>query len=157
MSSEKDSSIYKSNIPFETSRIQAAAVYCSDGRFGNQFDEFMQTGLGLPRYDRLAVPGGAACIARHFSTYREEEGVTEQLKFLVEVHDLERVVLIAHQGCAFYTERLRISPLQLETQQQEDMQKAVQLVRSIGPNLQVDAFFARKRRDLTIQFEALEL
>ncbi|MCP3691204.1 MAG: hypothetical protein GY917_03325 [Planctomycetaceae bacterium] len=157
MSNAKDPSTYKSNIPFETSRIQAAAVYCSDGRFGNQFDEFMQTGLGLPRYDRLAVPGGAACIARHFSTYREEEGVTEQLKFLVEVHDLERVVLIAHQGCAFYTERLRISPLQLEAQQQEDMQKAVQLVRSIGPNLRVDAFFARKRRDLTIQFETLEL
>ena len=157
MSNENTPILFESSIPFEDSRIQAAAVYCSDGRFGNQFDEFMQNSLRLPRYDRLAVPGGAACIARHFSTYREEEGVTEQLRFLVEVHNLERVVLIAHQGCAFYTERLRISPLQLEAQQHEDMQKAVQCVRSIGPNLRVDAFFARKRRDLTIQFEVLEL
>ena len=30
--------------------------------------------LGLPRYDRLAVPGGAACLAGYFATYREEEG-----------------------------------------------------------------------------------
>ena len=157
MNSDANQSCFNSSVKYKADRIQAAAVYCSDGRFGNQFDEFMQNSLRLPRYDRLAVPGGAACIARHFSTYREEEGVTEQLRFLVEVHNLERVVLIAHQGCAFYTERLRISPLQLEAQQHEDMQKAVECVRSIGPKLREDAFFARKRRDLTIQFEVLEL
>ena len=157
MNSDANQFCFNSSVKYNADRIQAAAVYCSDGRFGNQFDEFMQNNLRLPRYDRLAVPGGAACIARHFSTYREEEGVTEQLRFLVEVHNLERVVLIAHQGCAFYTERLRISPLQLEAQQHEDMQKAVECVRSIGPNLRVEAFFARKRRNLTIQFEVLEL
>ena len=157
MNSEENRSFYESSVRFEASRIQAAAVYCSDGRFGAQFDDLMHTALGLPRYDRLAVPGGAACLARHFSTYREEEGVSEQLRFLVRVHDLERVVLIAHEGCAFYTERLRISPLQLESQQTEDMQKAVQRVQSIGPNLLVEAFFARKRWDDTIHFESVGL
>ena len=34
--------------------------YCSDGRWGEAFDEFCHAGLGLPRYDRFAVPGGPA-------------------------------------------------------------------------------------------------
>jgi hypothetical protein len=88
----------------------------------------MHLALKLPRYDRLAVPGGAACLASHFSAYREEEGVIEQLRFLVHVHDLERVVLVAHEGCAFYTERLHVSPLQLESQQYDDIKKAVRRV-----------------------------
>ena len=102
--------VYDSAIPFDAARMGAAAVYCSDGRFGEQCDDFLHNALGLPRYDRLAVPGGAACLAGYFATYREEDAVLEQLKFLIEVHELRRVVLIAHQDCAFYTTRLEVSP-----------------------------------------------
>ena len=133
---------FESSTGFDSNRIQAAAVYCSDGRFGNQFDELMHGALKLPRHDRLAVPGGAACLASHFATWREEEGIGEQLRFLVNVHGLERVVLIAHEHCAFCTHRLKVSPLQLETQQREDMKKAVRRVRTIGPCLEINAFFA---------------
>ncbi|MFP6763325.1 MAG: carbonic anhydrase [Planctomycetaceae bacterium] len=147
---------YESSIPFDTNRIRAAAVYCSDGRFGEQFDELMHHALDLPRYDRLAVPGGSACLARHFATYREEEGVAEQLRFLVNVHALERVVLIAHEHCAFYTDRLQISALQLESQQHEDMLKAIKRVHTIGPGLDVQAFFARRNRNGTIHFESVD-
>lgn len=144
--------VYESPERFDANRIRAAAVYCSDGRFGEQVDDLLQNALALPRYDRLAVPGGAACLAGHFPTYREEEGVVEQLRFLIATHHLERVVLIAHQGCAFYSERLMISPLQLESQQREDIQKAILRVRSLGRHLEVLAFFARTRRD-RIRFE----
>jgi Putative carbonic anhydrase len=144
---------FTSSVPFDPDRIRAAAVYCSDGRFGEQCDELLQTELRLPRYDRLAVPGGAACLASHFPTYREEEGVRAQLRFLIEVHQLRTVVLIAHEDCAFYTERLRISPLQLETQQREDMKKAVLRVQSISRSVEVVAYFARKRPHAMVQFE----
>ncbi len=153
----RDHTFFESSVRFDANRIRAAAVYCSDGRFGDQFDELMQTALKLPRYDRLAVPGGAACLANHFATYREEEGVAEQLRFLIRVHGLERVVLIAHEDCAFYTQRLNVSPLQLESQQREDMKKAVRRVRSLGPNVLVHAFFARKTWDRTVHFEAVDL
>lgn len=157
MCAAASSDSFQSSICYEPSRIGAAAVYCSDGRFGDHFDELMHVALGLPRYDRLAVPGGAACLARHFVAYREEDGVIEQLRFLVDVHGLERVVLIAHEGCAFYSERLHISPLQLEFQQREDMKKAVGTVRSIGPHLTIDAYFARQAWDGKIQFESVAL
>jgi hypothetical protein len=137
--------VFESSHPFESTRIQAVAVYCSDGRFGEAFDDLLQTGLRLPRYDRLAVPGGPACLARHFKLYREEEGVLSQLQFLIDVHRIERVVLIAHEGCAFYLQRLQVSALQLETQQRDDMRKAVARVQSLRQGLQIDAFFARLR------------
>ena len=155
MPAKENKPFYESSVPFETSRIRAAAVYCSDGRFGEQFDDLLHNALGLPRYDRLAVPGGAACLAHHFATYREEQGVAEQLRFLVDVHGLEQVVLIAHENCAFYSERLHVSPLQLETQQRQDMEKAVRQCRLISRTLSVSAFFARKHRKDVIQFESV--
>ena len=152
---DADPTFYESAETFDVERIRAAAVYCSDGRFGLQFDDLMQHALGLPRYDRLAVPGGAACLASHFDTYRENEVVVEQLKFLVRVHQLQRVVLIAHENCAFYTERLHVSPLQLESQQREDMFKAIGRVRSIAGDLIIDAFFARIGYGGAIKFEVV--
>ena len=143
---------YASPVPFDRQRIQAAAVYCSDGRFGDQFDDLLVAGLKLPRYDRLAVPGGAACLASHFQTYREEQAIAEQLRFLVDVHRLRQVVLIAHENCAFYTERLRVSPLQLESKQRDDMRKAIDRVRSIRSDIFVEAWFARLSGD-HVQFE----
>ena len=157
MDTEENQVFFESSVCFDCRRIRAAAVYCSDGRLGDQFDELMHGALKLPRYDRLAVPGGAACLASHFAIYREAEGVAEQLRFLVQVHDLERVVLIAHQDCAFYTQRLKVSPLQLESQQREDMKKAVRRVRSIGPNLRIDVFFARQNWEGAVQFESIDL
>ncbi|HUG94285.1 MAG TPA: carbonic anhydrase [Planctomycetaceae bacterium] len=147
---------FESAVPFDARRVQAAAVYCSDGRWGEQVDDLLHNALGLPRYDRLAVPGGAACLAGHFATYREEEGVLAQLRFLVAVHRLEQLVLIAHEDCAFYTERLHVSPLQMESRQREDMQKAIRRVRGFGGHLQVLGFFARQRGG-SIRFEPVEL
>jgi hypothetical protein len=136
---------YRSSIPYDTERIGAAAVYCSDGRFGEQVDDLVFNALKLPRYDRLAVPGGAACLAGHFNAYREEEGVAEQLRFLLDVHAVKRVILIAHEGCAYYTEWLRVAPLQLEARQHEDLEKAIRRVSRFGVGIEVTAFFARRR------------
>jgi hypothetical protein len=157
MNVQEEGVVYESSGRFDANRIGAAAVYCSDGRFGEHFDEFLHRCLKLPRYDRLAVPGGAACLAGHFLAFREEEGLAEQLRFLVKVHRLERLVLVAHQDCAYYTERLHLTGLQLETQQREDMQTAIQRIRSFGTGLTIEAFFARKSADGTIRFESLAL
>ncbi|MHC4079513.1 MAG: carbonic anhydrase [Planctomycetota bacterium] len=140
-------SSYQSSVPFETQRIQAAAVYCSDGRFGEQVDDLLHNGLQLPRYDRLVVPGGGACLAGHFAARREEEAALAQLRFLIEAHNLQQVVFVAHEDCAFYTELLHISPMQLEAKQREDLEKVVSRVRGLAHGLTVVAYFARKQGD----------
>src|SRR5687768_6744688 len=133
---------FVSDVPFEAERIGAAAVYCSDGRYGDQIDEFLHRGLGLPRYDRVAVPGGAASLADHMVAMRERAALERQVRFLVDAHQLERVVLIAHQDCAFYRlVRIRGS---LEQQQVDDLARAADRIRAFAPALAVDAFFALK-------------
>jgi hypothetical protein len=156
MHGTEQSAVFASKVPFDENRIRAAALYCSDGRWGEQFDDFLHNALQLPRYDRLAVPGGAACLAGHFLAHREEEGLIEQLRFLVKAHGLERVVLVAHQDCAFYSEKLHVSPLQIEMRQREDVQAAIQRIRWLAPGLLVNAFLARKDQGGTIQFASME-
>src|SRR3954454_9654626 len=84
--------LYASRTAFDERRVGAAAVYCSDGRFGEQMDEFLHEGLRLPRYDRVAVPGGAACLAGHAEAYHARHALQRQLEFLIREHGLNCVV-----------------------------------------------------------------
>ena len=153
MKAGEDSPGFESSVRFDENRIGAAAVYCSDGRFGEQCDDFLHNGLKLPRYDRLAVPGGAACLAGHFLAFRQEEALLDQLRFLIRAHGLQRLVLIAHQYCAFYTEQLHVPLAQLESRQREDLHAAAERVWSLASNLAIGTFFARKHADGMIRFE----
>ena len=156
MAAQKDTTVFRSSLRFDESRIRAAAVYCSDGRFGEQIDDFLHNALRLPRCDRLVVPGGAAALAGHFLAFREEDGIIEQLRFLIRAHDLQRIVLIAHQDCAFYSQRLHVPAAELETRQREDLQAAAGRLRSLGSGLVVERYFARKCTDGTVGFESLQ-
>jgi hypothetical protein len=127
---------------FEHERIGAVAIYCSDGRYNEQFDEFLHVHRKLPRYDRLVIPGGPAALAGHFSAYRDEEQLSEQLKFLIDAHELDTVVLIAHQGCGYYRKRLMVSDARLHAQQLEDLPKAAARIHSISRKVEVSAYIA---------------
>lgn len=146
---------YASSIPFDLVRIHAAAVYCSDGRFGEQFDDMLQTHLQLPKYDRLALPGGPGCFADHAESHREGEAMAVELEFLVNVHELERVILIAHENCAYYAQALQVPVAEIEREQRKDLKKAVKRVQQIAPNLQVETFFARLSGQ-SVLFERVE-
>ncbi|MBL9121202.1 MAG: hypothetical protein JNL80_14930 [Phycisphaerae bacterium] len=147
---------YESQIPYDRARIRAAAIYCSDGRVGEHFDDFLQNGLGLPRYDRVALPGGPACLAGHPQAHLEEQGVVDELKFLVEVHGLQRIVLIAHQNCAFYGNRLELKERRLELVQRADLVRAAAFVARVTSINRIEAYFAR-HVDERILFEAVEV
>lgn len=147
---------YESRVPYEHTRIRAGAIYCSDGRIGEHFDDFLQNGLGLPRYDRVALPGGPACLAGHPQAHLEEQGVVDELKFLVDVHGLKRIVLIAHQNCAFYSSRLELKDRRLELVQRADLVRAAAYVHRVTSIEVVEAYFARLT-DGRILFEHVEV
>lgn len=148
----RPSAAFVSSVPFEAERVGAAAVYCADGRFGDQMDEFLHQGLALPRYDRVAVPGGAACLADHVQAMRERSALERQIGFLVEAHALDRVVLIAHQDCAFYG-TIRWRAASLEAQQFADLARAAEKVRAYAVGLEVDAYIAKRTADGRVRFE----
>jgi hypothetical protein len=135
--------VYTSLTSFDDRRVRAAAVYCSDGRFGDAMDEFIHEGLGLPRYDRLAIPGGAACLAGHTSACQERRALERQIEFLIREHGLTRIILIAHDGCAFY-KSLWTGWRSVEQQQLLDLSRAASHLATWNPGIEVDLYFARK-------------
>jgi Putative carbonic anhydrase len=140
--------IFTSTMPFEAERIAAVAIYCSDGRYGDQFDEFMHRHLGLPRYDRLAIPGGAAWLGWRSSASLGHYGLlSDQLDFLVQVHDLRRAVLIAHYGCAYYLRRHPGDADSLLPTQIQDLRDAASTLRNRYTRLQVETYLARADGD----------
>lgn len=147
---------YESPIKYEVSRIHAAALYCSDGRMGEHFDDFLQNGLNLPRYDRVSLPGGPACLAGHPEVHVEEQGVVDELQFLVEVHKLKRVVLIAHEGCAMYITRLALKDRRLELVMRADLVRAAAFVHRVTGLGAIEAYYARMT-DGKVVFEEVEV
>lgn len=147
---------YESSLAYEPARIRAAAIYCSDGRIGEHFDDFLQNGLSLPRYDRVALPGGPACLAGHPQAHLEEQGVVDELKFLVDVHGLKRLILIAHQGCAFYASRLELTEPRLELVQRADLVRSAAFAQRVTGLEQIEAYFARLVEE-RVRFERVEV
>jgi hypothetical protein len=147
--------VFSSARRWNPERIGALALYCSDGRWGEAFDEFCQRHLQIPRYDRWAVPGGPAWLAPS----NEEAGFVQtargQLDFLVQVHELERIVVITHYGCAYYGRRLGQGPEECLTAQIEDAHRALATLREWYPEMRLEAYLAM-RSESNLSFHELD-
>jgi hypothetical protein len=146
---------FDSSLAYDSERIHAVALHCCDGRFGDHVDDFMHNGLGLPRYDRLTCPGGPVALAGRLTTFWELRGVEEQLRFMIKAHELERVILIAHQPCAYYITHLGVAPESMEREQREDLERATWEVQRMAPGLDVGSFVAWVDGG-TVRFEKLQ-
>jgi hypothetical protein len=134
-------------------RVGALALYCSDGRWGGAFDEFCHRHLQIPHYDRWAAPGGPAWLAH------PEEGMLQaaraQLDFLVRAHQLERVVLIAHYGCAWYGHRTGRPERAYLAEQLADLRRAAERLRAWYADLRVEGYLAM-RQNTWVTFHRVE-
>jgi hypothetical protein len=155
MTPQPDRTIHVSRLPFRDEPIDCAAVYCSDARWGDHVDDLVRRQLEIAQFDRLAVPGGPATLVEHAPCFFETQSLARQLQFLVEAHRLRKVLLIAHEGCMFYLERLRVSPQEIDAQQRRDLAEAVARVREKFPGLSVEAIIARVIGD-RVRFEGGE-
>jgi hypothetical protein len=128
-------------------RIGALALYCSDGRWGKAFDEFCDRHLRIGHYDRWAFPGGPAWVAMAREDHNARVAIRLQLDFLVHAHNLDRIVLITHFGCAWYGQRLQRSPEQCLSAQAGDVEAAAIALREWYPKLRVDAYLAMRQNE----------
>jgi len=142
---------FHSTTPFVDGPITDLAVFCSDARFGAQSEQFIASVLGHTRFDRLVAPGGPACMLDWTADLDDEVETVERLKwFLIDNHEIDRVILIAHEGCAYYTIKLGIGAEMLHWRQEDDLRKAVDRIRSVKPGLRVEAHFASVREGRVI-------
>jgi hypothetical protein len=136
--------VYDATERWHPERIGALALYCSDGRWGDAFDEFCHKHLDIPRYDRWAVPGGPAWLVSHDDSPLLR-AARNQIDFLVQVHELELIVLITHFGCAYYGQRSQKSAEDCLPEQIQEARAAARTLRKWYPSLEVQSFLGMRR------------
>ena len=134
---------FESGPNYDDGPYDGLAVYCSDGRFSRSFHDFIVSGLGLVRCDRVVVPGGPAALGGRHDTDPEGLRLLDEIAFLCEAHEIDRVVLIQHDLCAFYLARLGATEESLRPLQLEDLAHAIDLTRVATGIERVEGYIAR--------------
>ena len=68
----------------------------------------------------------------------------DQLQFLIKAHQLERIVLFGHYGCAYYAELLRLDPDGCLAAQEEDLRLAAKTLNRWFTGMQIEAYMAMR-------------
>jgi len=136
--------------------IHAAAVFCSDGRFGEHTNEFLKNGLGLERCDLVVLPGGPARLIGMGLSSIEKKTVLAELNFLVTAHKLDRVILIQHESCAFYKHHTKLEGDALRPRQASDLVEAARTITANCGKIKIEGYHARPTPD-GMNFTPVEL
>jgi hypothetical protein len=124
---------------------EVLVIHCSDYRFQAAFNEFLNLKLNLNgNYDLLVLPGGPQCLTLVEYLPKFSWAGWKWFRFLVEAHDLKRLILIQHQDCRWYKEL----PNHLHTsseprlRQEEDLRRARAALTRERPELSVELYYA---------------
>ena len=136
---------FKSSLKVNGAKADTLVVHCSSHRVQAALGEFLNKGLDLKgNYELLALPGGPQCLTLVEYLPKYSWAVTKWVRFLVEAHELNRVVLIAHQDCGWYKQL----PFHLfgssdpRQRQEDDLRRVRSAMARDFPHLRVDLYFA---------------
>jgi len=134
---------FTATTPFPGPGIDTLAVYCSDGRFVRQCEQFVEQQLQAERSDRLVVPGGPAALLES----EAHPGAMAWARFLIEAHGIERIILITHADCGDYAHRRQLTGDDQRQAQQQDLATVTVKLRELCDGLSIACFEARLDND----------
>jgi hypothetical protein len=149
---------YHPSAKLHPERAEALVVHCSDNRFQAAVQEFLNSHLKLDgNYDVLAIPGGPQCLTlvEYLPKFSWASG--KWFRFLIEKHELKRLILIAHQDCSWYREL----PFHLfgstdpRTRQEDDLRRARRTLVSQFPHVRVDLYYVAWDTDSHVTIESV--
>ncbi len=125
--------------PFGDGPIERLAIYCSDGRFARQCEQFVTDHLQLGRCDRLVVPGGPAALIEPDDAH----AAIASARLLIALHAVRRVVLIMHEDCGYYAHQRQLTGDAQRTAQRNGLSDIVRRLHDINADLAIDCYEAR--------------
>lgn len=135
--------VYKSApVAAESGGNPVVAVHCSDPRYQPHFQDFLRGGLKLDRYALVAVPGGPQCLAPAQHLPKFSWAGWRWMKFLVQLTQPSRVILIAHDDCRWYLENGFTDASHARDRQIEDLRRARQEIVERFGAVPVEVFYA---------------
>lgn len=133
---------------------EAVVVHCSDYRFQAAIQEFLRQELIIHSYDLLAIPGGAHVASMGDLLPKHLKVCKQSLKFLIESHHPNRLILIDHADCAFFKHRLAFffTEPSFNENQIANLKKARRVLQDWFPEVSVDAYFAEAHGGQRVSF-----
>jgi carbonic anhydrase len=123
------------------------AIFCSDERFIKVNLDFMKDSLSIGSCDLMVVPGGPAFIANDENEFMKRLGV------LMEVHEIDEVILIAHSDCGYYNKYFSdISEEKKIERQIDDLKEAVIRLNKSYPGKSIQGFYGRIHEPDSIEY-----
>jgi hypothetical protein len=136
---------YVAELPWEITRPDTVVITCVDGRWYRHFQEFVSVHLDAgPCTDFMAVPGGIEPLTLADELPKDFNFFRRRLDALVGAHGTKRIVVIAHEECAWY--RVRMGPVSadaLRARQIADVRRAAWWLRERFEGVVVQPYFAR--------------
>ena len=133
---------FVATVPYDASHPSALALYCSDGRFTEAVEELFKS-LGHMRLDTLTMPGGPGLFNVWIAGMGDSTAISGGARFLIESHQIRRVLLIAHEGCGFYRKHLGgQTQEQIRAQQEDDLRVAARGLETARGGLRLDLYYA---------------
>jgi len=127
---------------YEHGHPSALAIYCSDGRFTSAVEELLHH-LGHARLDTLTMPGGPALLNPWAASILDADQVTRASQFLIKAHSIDHVVLLSHETCGYYRQKLPGRPAaDVRQSQVDDLRIAARAVRAGRANMRVALYHA---------------
>ena len=128
----------------DDSRGGVIVVHCSDPRYQPHFQDFLRNGLGLTHYALLATPGGVHHLTLTEYLPKFSWAGRRWVKFLADLVQPERIVLIGHDDCRWYkgTQFLHLHG-GTDDAQHADLRRLKAELRDRLPGSAVECWFAR--------------
>jgi hypothetical protein len=132
-------------------------VHCSDPRYQPHFQEFLHQGLGVDRYALVAVPGGPQALAPDDLAPKFGWAAGRWLKFMHQIANTNRVILIAHGECRWYENRMMgLAGESVRQRQCADLRHVrAALVERYGGKLTVETYYGAFAGD-GVRFEVVQ-
>jgi hypothetical protein len=136
----------------------ALVVHCSDHRFQHSFREFLAEGLKLSSYALIATPGGGHFFSLEHVLPKYAKVGMQSVRFHLERARPKRIVLIGHDDCLFFKERVEFYYPEPDprAKQAANLRKARAIVEERFPDLPVELFFAEMKPHGSVRFVSID-
>jgi hypothetical protein len=150
--------LYVSKTRLKDSASEAVVVHCGDHRFQRGFYEFLTEGLRLASYALQSVPGGGHFVTLEHLMPKFYSVNLQSLSFLLKRTGSPRVILIGHDDCLFFKERVQFFFTEPEFNQKQvaNLKKARNALQERLPGKRVELYFADSNRDGSVEFRNIE-
>ena len=154
---------FRSGKAYADKGSSVLVVSCSSNSFFPYLREFLEKELALAdgTYDLLLVPGGAQFLLLTEYLPKFAWVGRKWITFLVERHGLSRIVVVSHDGCAWYQDE-RLIPafvlkfghvaMSLAEKQKRDLVEVASSLGVLFPTTSVEAWYAEKGADGFLSF-----